>query len=312
MFQHLLFQGSKFVKVAAVIFVAALLMACGGGGRNAPTQTPFVITATSQPTPIALTVTPQPIVVTATPQPTVKVVTATPPPTSQPGPTTCPGAPTIEFFASDPVTILQGQATLLKWGKVLNATAVGIDQGVGGVPAPGQMQVSPPQTTTYTMVATGCGGQTQKSLTVSVVAPTAPPPPTNAPKPTDTPKPTDPPVPTATTAVACVSQIQGVQVSAPANPGNTVNVTATECYGGERGEGVVVIATALDDRQTPIPAATVPSANAGVNKTKTVNLTITRMLGATPVKSYQVQVCFQTAQGEKFGCVTEPFVMNWE
>jgi hypothetical protein len=65
-----------------------------------------------------------------------------------------------------------------------------IDQGIGGVGTPGSRVVTPAQTTTYTLTATGCGGTTTQQAIVTV-NPAAPPPgggywgqsPTNTPPP---------------------------------------------------------------------------------------------------------------------------------
>lgn len=320
---------SPIAIVATVIGLILLLLVVVMCNNSQQTQTPIVITATPPSTAvlIPLTVTPQGAP-TALP-PTAQPPTAQPP-TGVP-PTGCPGAPVIESFIADPATIIQGQFTTLRWGKVQNATLVTIDQAIGGVATPGQTNVSPIRQTTYTMIANGCGGQIQRSVTVNVNSPTNAPPPTNPVKPTNPPPPTSAPTatkppptqepptkepptntpePTATTT-ACATKIQNVQASAPANPGTAVNVAATECYGGENGSGVVVVAMALDDRNVTVSGTTVPSTDAGINTQKNVNLTITFLLGAQPVKSYQVQVCFQSG-GQQFGCVKEPFVMNWE
>lgn len=108
----------------------------------------------------------------------------------------CPGAPRIEFFTAEPTIIQRGQNAVLRWGQVQYATAVAIDQGVGGVATPGSAIVAPAQTTTYILTATGCGGQAQAAITVNVVEPTAPPtqaPPTAQPTAQPTEKPTDKP-----------------------------------------------------------------------------------------------------------------------
>jgi peptidoglycan-associated lipoprotein len=52
-----------------------------------------------------------------------------------------------------------------------------IDQGVGAVQANGSQQVSPVNSTTYTLTASGAGGSTTRSVTVAVNAPPPPPPP---------------------------------------------------------------------------------------------------------------------------------------
>ena len=128
-------------------------------------------------------------IATATP-----LATLVPPTRTLTPPPACPGAPAIEFFNAQPPTIQKGQKTVLRWGKVTNATGVAIDQGVGAVAAPGSVIVMPAQTTTYILTATGCGGQAQAALTVQVIEPTVPP--TQAPSPTTAPTqvpPTDKP-----------------------------------------------------------------------------------------------------------------------
>lgn len=97
------------------------------------------------------------------------VVTSTPSITPQPpAPPGCPGAPVIASFTANPSTIAAGQSSTLSWGAVTNATSASIDQGIGGVATPGSTTVSPVQTTTYTLTATGCGGTTTKQVTVNV------------------------------------------------------------------------------------------------------------------------------------------------
>lgn len=139
--------------------------------------------------------------------PPATIATVTPLPTNAPttiaptSPPACAGAPVIEFFTAQPPSIELGQNTVLRWGQVSNAAAVAIDQGVGSVSAPGSVIVAPAKTTKYIMTATGCGGQVQSAVTVTVNAPTATQAPTLAPTqaPTLTPptaQPTQPPPPT--------------------------------------------------------------------------------------------------------------------
>lgn len=138
---------------------------------------------------------PSPLPVTAIPT-AVPIVPTAAPPTKTPPPA-CAGLPQIEFFLSEPATIVRGQNSVLRWGKVFNATSVAIDQGIGGVGTPGSVIVAPNNTTQYTMTAVGCGGTVQVAATVKVIEPTAPPAPTNAPtQPPPTAKPTQPPPPT--------------------------------------------------------------------------------------------------------------------
>jgi hypothetical protein len=87
----------------------------------------------------------------------------TPPAPSPTAPSGCPGPPFISFFTADPSTITVGQSSTLSWGPVTNGDSdvlvrsVVINPGLGEVGSPGSRVVHPGSTTTYTMVATGCG-----------------------------------------------------------------------------------------------------------------------------------------------------------
>ena len=88
----------------------------------------------------------------------------------------CSGAPVIASFDANPTTINSGQSSTLSCGKADNATSAVIDDGIGGVPTPGNTNVTPNQTTTYTLTATGCGGTVTRQVTI-IVSSAAPPPP---------------------------------------------------------------------------------------------------------------------------------------
>jgi peptidoglycan-associated lipoprotein len=97
---------------------------------------------------------------------------AAPPPPPPPPP---PAAPTASLTAS-PDTIDKGQSSTLTW-QTTNATSVSIDQGVGAVQPNGSQQVSPTDSTTYTLTAKGDGGTQTATARVTVNAPPPPPPP---------------------------------------------------------------------------------------------------------------------------------------
>jgi len=109
-------------------------------------------------------------------QPTSTPATA-PTPTAPPG---CGGAPVISYFRANPSTINAGGTSTLEWGQVTNGNSdvlvrsVVIQPGLGEVGSPGQRPVSPQATTVYTLIATGCGGERTKEVTVVVSQ--APPP----------------------------------------------------------------------------------------------------------------------------------------
>lgn len=95
-----------------------------------------------------------------------------PPPPPPPPP---PAAPTASLTAS-PETIDKGQSSTLTW-QTTNATDISIDNGIGAVQATGSRQVSPTESTTYTLTAKGDGGTQSATARVTVNAPPPPPPP---------------------------------------------------------------------------------------------------------------------------------------
>jgi len=70
-------------------------------------------------------------------------------------------------FSADPSSIKLGESSTLSW-TTTNADIATIDQEIGSVDLNGSHGVSPQETTTYTLTATGLGGTTTKSTTVNV------------------------------------------------------------------------------------------------------------------------------------------------
>jgi peptidoglycan-associated lipoprotein len=99
---------------------------------------------------------------------------ATAPPAPPPAPT--PAQPTVTLSAS-PTSINSGQSSTLSWSST-NATDLDIQPGVGKVSPQGSTQISPTESTTYTITASGPGGSATQTAHVDV---TAPPPPAAAP-----------------------------------------------------------------------------------------------------------------------------------
>lgn len=97
-----------------------------------------------------------------------------PPPPPPPPP---PAAPTASLTAS-PESIDKGQSSTLTW-QTSNATDVSID-AIGAVEPNGTKQVSPTDSTTYTLTAKGAGGSQTATARVTVNAPPPPPPPPTA------------------------------------------------------------------------------------------------------------------------------------
>jgi peptidoglycan-associated lipoprotein len=92
-----------------------------------------------------------------------------PPPPPPPPPT-----PTATLTAN-PETIDKGQSTTLTW-QTSNATDVSIE-GIGAIQPNGSQQVTPTESTTYTLTAKGAGGTQTATARVTVNAPPPPPPP---------------------------------------------------------------------------------------------------------------------------------------
>jgi hypothetical protein len=70
-------------------------------------------------------------------------------------------------FSAEPDHIDSGQTSLLTW-TATQADTVVIDQGIGSVANTGSLEVSPTETTTYTLTASGPGGTHTESVTVTV------------------------------------------------------------------------------------------------------------------------------------------------
>jgi RHS repeat-associated protein len=70
-------------------------------------------------------------------------------------------------FSADPSSIKIGESSTLSW-ITINADIATIDHEIGDVGLNGSHDVSPQETTTYTLSATGSGGTTTKSTTINV------------------------------------------------------------------------------------------------------------------------------------------------
>ncbi len=98
-----------------------------------------------------------------------KVAPPPPPPPPPPAP-----APTATLTAN-PESIDKGQSSTLTW-QTGNATDVSIE-GIGAVQPNGSQQVTPTESTTYTLTAKGAGGTQTATARVTVNQPPPPPPP---------------------------------------------------------------------------------------------------------------------------------------
>lgn len=215
-------------------------------------------------------------------------------------PPACLGAPEIGFFTANPNAIAVGQSTILSWGAITNATSATIDNGVGAPAMSGgrSAPLSLVATTTYTLIATGCGGTTTKQVTV-VVSPAQPP--AAQPPPPQQPVCPGPPVieffnanpstitagqssrlswGTVTNATSAVidPDVGGVPTpgSATVSPGTTrtYTLTATGCGGTMRRQATITVNAAPPAPPPPVqpPKDTTPPAvsNVGANPTSLV------------------------------------------
>jgi peptidoglycan-associated lipoprotein len=104
-----------------------------------------------------------------------------PAPAPAPQPPPAPRAPAVAQFTAEPSSIQRGQSATLRWEVSGDVTNVAIDNGVGTVRSTGSQQVTPTNSTTYNLRATGPGGSVTAAATVAVVIPPPPPPPPPAP-----------------------------------------------------------------------------------------------------------------------------------
>ena len=105
-----------------------------------------------------------------------KPVASAPPPPPPPPPA---AAPTVTLSAN-PSSINAGDSSTLSWTST-NATSVAIAPEVGTVTAEGSTKVSPADSATYTITASGPGGTANATARVTVAAPPPPPPPDKGP-----------------------------------------------------------------------------------------------------------------------------------
>ena len=103
---------------------------------------------------------------------TKKPPAAQAPPPPPPPPAT---RPTVSLQAN-PTSISKGDSTTLSWTST-DATQLTISPDVGAVTAQGSTKVTPSDSTTYTITASGPGGSADSSARVTVSAPPPPPPP---------------------------------------------------------------------------------------------------------------------------------------
>jgi peptidoglycan-associated lipoprotein len=98
-----------------------------------------------------------------------KPVAQAPPPAAPPP----PAQPTVTLQAN-PASINKGDTSTLSWSST-NATQLTIAPDVGTIAPQGSTKVTPTDSTTYTITASGPGGSASSSARVTVAAPPPPP-----------------------------------------------------------------------------------------------------------------------------------------
>lgn len=97
-----------------------------------------------------------------------KKKTAAPPPKTE-APAPAPARPTVTLQAN-PTSINKGDSTSLSWSST-NATQLTIAPEVGAVAPEGSTKVTPADSTTYTITASGPGGSADSTVRVTVALP---------------------------------------------------------------------------------------------------------------------------------------------
>jgi hypothetical protein len=80
-----------------------------------------------------------------------------------------PNLPVIDNFTLNPDTIEEGESAVLSWS-TSNATSVTIDQGIGAVAPAGSTDVSPAESTVYTITATNSYSWASRSIALGVTS----------------------------------------------------------------------------------------------------------------------------------------------
>ena len=101
------------------------------------------------------------------------------PPPPPPPAVAPPARPTVTLQSSS-TFIQKAESVTLTWSST-NATTLSLSPGVGNVSPEGSTRVTPPDSITYTITATGPGGTADSSVHISVTAPPPPAPVTHEP-----------------------------------------------------------------------------------------------------------------------------------
>ncbi len=86
---------------------------------------------------------------------------------------TTSGVPVVVSFSADSEAIYEGDSVTLEW-YVTGADTISIDNDIGSIPFQGSKEVSPTETTTYTLTATNEAGSTKDEIEIEVATSNTP------------------------------------------------------------------------------------------------------------------------------------------
>ena len=89
-----------------------------------------------------------------------------------PSPAPPPASRPTVTLSADPTSVNRGDSSTLRWSST-NATQLTISPEVGAVAPEGSTKVTPADSTTYTITASGPGGSADSSVQITVAAPPA-------------------------------------------------------------------------------------------------------------------------------------------
>ena len=141
-----------------------LIAYCGGKENYVDRSLSVTVTAVAPPTPTRTPTRPPAV------SSSVSSSSAQPPPPKA----GCSGTPNISSFNISSEVVTQGSQVTLSWGAVTNADSVSIDQGIGGVAAPGATTVTVNAPTTYTLTARCGGNVATRAVKVTINVPQPP------------------------------------------------------------------------------------------------------------------------------------------
>jgi hypothetical protein len=212
-------QGNVGAAAKAVVTVGEVASPSSPVPSVGPASSPMPPAATAlPPTATSLPPTTTPVPPTTTPIPPTQ--TPVPPTSTPPPPSPTPPPPSIVAFQANPGQVQEGQCTTVSWRVEGSPSAIYFDGE--GVTSPDSRQRCPGETTSYTLVARGPGGEVSQSLTVSVIADTGGPSISN--------------VQRSTNSVYCLGSPSEVTISATVSDPSGVRSVDLYCNLDEGGE----------------------------------------------------------------------------